>query len=503
MNITITHPEVASQWHPTKNGNLNPENFSHGSNVKVWWLCEKITCSKGCLHEWESTINNRCNKLTGCSYCNKKKCCVCNSIAFTHPEVASQWHPTKNGNLKPENFSYGSNVKVWWLCEITCPNGCLHEWKSAINSRCGDRSTGCSYCSGRNCCIHDSIVFTHPEVASQWDKKRNDELGLNPENLSSGSGIKAYWICKRGHSKFRSVQEAVECYCQICSNEVRGDCEIEDSILKCTQLMEDWNRCKKENEKLGLCPGKISLGSSTKAYFKCKNEHKTYVRIQIRVLHKCRLCVEICDEEKSLFTKFPELMKEWDYSKNIKLDPKQINIGTHKKAWWKCQECEYKWEADIHSRVRGNGCPNCKLKTERKVGDWLKNKNIPHERGFNRSWCKHKRNLPFDFCLIQLKIILEIDGAHHFPILKQPKHFRIRDNVSIDIFKMKKALENGYKIIRIYWDDIFKNNEKWLDDHVLSLFAKNFSVTYLSSIDKLYDDHYQKLGLETVLIFNN
>ena len=30
------------------------------------------------------------------------------SLAETHPEVAKQWHPTLNGDLMPEDFSYGS-----------------------------------------------------------------------------------------------------------------------------------------------------------------------------------------------------------------------------------------------------------------------------------------------------------------------------------------------------------------------------------------------------------
>ena len=33
------------------------------------------------------------------------------SLAENYPEIAKQWHPTKNGNLTPYDFSYGSKKK--------------------------------------------------------------------------------------------------------------------------------------------------------------------------------------------------------------------------------------------------------------------------------------------------------------------------------------------------------------------------------------------------------
>jgi hypothetical protein len=31
-------PHLVKEWHPTKNGDLTPDDFTHGSNKKVWWL---------------------------------------------------------------------------------------------------------------------------------------------------------------------------------------------------------------------------------------------------------------------------------------------------------------------------------------------------------------------------------------------------------------------------------------------------------------------------------
>ena len=124
------------------------ETISFGYGKKVWWLCP-IKCSEGCLHEWEDTPNQRTYKNRDCPFCSThkiKNCCIHDSIIWTHPEIAKQWHPTKNGDLILENLTSGSNVNVWWLCPNKCKEGCLHEWQTSLNHRIG-RNTGCPYCS--------------------------------------------------------------------------------------------------------------------------------------------------------------------------------------------------------------------------------------------------------------------------------------------------------------------------------------------------------------------
>jgi hypothetical protein len=43
----VPGPSLASEWHPTKNGELRFGELSHGSGKKVWWLGP-------CGHEWET-----------------------------------------------------------------------------------------------------------------------------------------------------------------------------------------------------------------------------------------------------------------------------------------------------------------------------------------------------------------------------------------------------------------------------------------------------------------
>ena len=62
-------------------------------------------------------------------------------MKFKHPELSTQWHPTKNGVLKPEEVSCGSAKKVWWVCPVNC----IHSWDASIKSR--TRGRGCPKCA--------------------------------------------------------------------------------------------------------------------------------------------------------------------------------------------------------------------------------------------------------------------------------------------------------------------------------------------------------------------
>lgn len=58
-----------------------------------------------------------------------KKIIKSNSLATRYPDLAQQWHPTKNGGLTPYNVTAGSNKKVWWKCKRG------HEWERPIPGR--------------------------------------------------------------------------------------------------------------------------------------------------------------------------------------------------------------------------------------------------------------------------------------------------------------------------------------------------------------------------------
>ena len=61
-------------------------------------------------------------------------------MATTHPNLASEFHPTKNGQLTTSNLRAGSDRKIWWVC-----SECEYEWKQGPSIRSG-QGIGCPAC---------------------------------------------------------------------------------------------------------------------------------------------------------------------------------------------------------------------------------------------------------------------------------------------------------------------------------------------------------------------
>lgn len=140
--LSFTHPELAKEWDYNKNGELTPEKVTKGSHAKVFWICEKGHSS------YPAYVYRRAGvKGTGCPTCyelygrsSPRKVKKENSLAVKEPDIAKQWHPTKNEKSPDEVGAY-SRKEYWWLCE----NG--HEWEGPPNSR---RSPKCRYCKKRS-----------------------------------------------------------------------------------------------------------------------------------------------------------------------------------------------------------------------------------------------------------------------------------------------------------------------------------------------------------------
>ena len=133
-DLSTINPSLAQEWNYNLNKKLKPEQFTTGSGKKVWWKCVNG-------HEWQATISSRSNGC-GCPYCLGRYAIKGETdLKTVNLGLASQWNYEKNAGLTPEQFTLGSNKKVWWKCV----NG--HEWQATINNRSNGR--GCPYCSGR------------------------------------------------------------------------------------------------------------------------------------------------------------------------------------------------------------------------------------------------------------------------------------------------------------------------------------------------------------------
>ena len=131
-SLEALYPEIASEWHPIKNGALSPGAIAAKSSKKVWW-------QGSCGHEWQSTVASRTSRNGGCPYCSNKKILKgFNDLETINPDLAKEWNTEKNGDLRPSDVSPKSSKKVWWICEFG------HEWQATVNDRAN--GTKCPIC---------------------------------------------------------------------------------------------------------------------------------------------------------------------------------------------------------------------------------------------------------------------------------------------------------------------------------------------------------------------
>lgn len=223
-----------------------------------------------------------------------------NSLAMKYPGVACEWDNEKNGILKPEMYYPGSNEKVWWKC-----NKCGHEWMASINDR-ALKNRGCPACSQANRGKEirgaklkkgiNDLATMYPDLAKEWDNKRNKD---KPSDYTFGSHAKVWWICPIHNSSYQSIIK----------NRVNGSgCPICGNVKKAAS-------------------------------------------------HRTR---HLKAGKNDLKTKFPDLVKDWDYKKNGDLVPENCSYGSHKIVWWKCHNCGYERSDSINHRTSGGKCRNCK-----------------------------------------------------------------------------------------------------------------------------------------------
>ncbi|WP_329324599.1 zinc-ribbon domain-containing protein [Streptomyces luteogriseus] len=59
-----------------------------------------------------------------------------------------------------------------------------------------------------------------------------------------------------------------------------------------------------------------------------------------------------------LIAEYPGIAAQWHPTLNTDLDLSLIGPGSHRTAFWQCDR-GHVWEAKVHSRVAGSGCPQC------------------------------------------------------------------------------------------------------------------------------------------------
>jgi very-short-patch-repair endonuclease len=407
------------QWHPTKNGNQIPSDFSAGSNKKVWWQCTLDPS-----HEWQASVADRTALV------NFDQCPLCkNDLAIKHPKLVNEWHPTKNGNQIPSDFSAGSSKKVWWQC----PEGDDHEWPTAISNRTIGKS-GCPFCAGKKADQKNNLASLHPALAKEWHFGKNGNL--IPEAVLPGTQRKVWWQCPRSREHVWKAVILNRVYgsgCPFCKSqtskaEIRIFSEMQE-IFKGQRVL--WRSKLSKMEMDVYIPHLKVAIEYDGAYWHSGRKNKdlkkniTLSKKGVQVLrvreyplerlsaHDVKIGVDSVEKgdidrvlssildlsnnrrdildsytatnefmndegyrriisflpapppEKSLLKVYPNIAKTWDYQGNYPLRPEYFSPNSGAEVQWICeQDKTHKWKVKITHRVSKaqTHCPFCSNK---------------------------------------------------------------------------------------------------------------------------------------------
>lgn len=296
------------------------------------------------------------------------------SLLNCYPELAKEWNYDKNGKLKPEFVSYGSDKKVWWRCIKG------HEWPAVISSRI--KKSGCPICAGQKVLIgYNDLKSQNPNLAKEWNYERNT---FKPNEVTSKSNREVWWICEKGHEWPAKISSRAKGHnCPFCSNQkvLEG---YNDLKTLYPEIAKEWNY----NKNGKLKPTEVVAKSNKKVWWICEKRHEYDAIIGERTRNNtgCPYCsnTKLLIGYNDLETKNPKIAKEWNYDKNEGKKPTDFFPNSHKKVWWICPH-GHEYEAYILDRNRGTGCTICSNKKIVKGINDLKTKNPKLAKYWNYS----------------------------------------------------------------------------------------------------------------------
>lgn len=339
---------LAKQWDYCKNGELLPCNVTAHSNKKVWWLCERG-------HSWQASINHRSNGH-GCPTCAQH-------LQRSFPETAIYYYISKF--YEDTVQSYASSGLGKFELDVYIPSR-----KIAIEY------DGKAY--------HSTEQSLDRELRKYiLANEQNIYLNRIREGIGGSQNCDAVIPTTLGELNISTILYNAELARVVnrlfellgIDDIVTGKTIAEDSFVITSLLYrnssQNWHSNSIADEwdyekNAPLEPQMLSIGSNQKVYWKCEKGHSWKASIKERMgkdLRKgtaCPYCAgnKVWKGFNDFASQFPDLLKEWDFSRNTIL-PDNISRGYNGKIWWKCKN-GHRWQARISSRINlHTGCPYC------------------------------------------------------------------------------------------------------------------------------------------------
>ncbi len=271
--LATLFPNIAKQWITEINGELTPYDVTPGSHKKIFWQCPKNK-----EHIWKTTVYERTKGL-GCPYCSGQRACKDNCLTNLRPDIAKEWHTTKN-SITPDQITCGSGKFFWWQCSRG------HEWQATVTKRTG-RGDNCPYCAGKKVCLDNCLATRFPELIKEWSSKNI----LTPYEVMPGTMKLYWWIGKCGHEWEMNIESRTGYHkmsCPYCTG--KKICLDNCLATRFPEVALEWHPTK-NNDKT---PFDVFPGTPVKYWWlgKCGHEWKSSITGRTGVLGtncpKCR-----------------------------------------------------------------------------------------------------------------------------------------------------------------------------------------------------------------------
>ncbi len=402
-DIATTDPRLIEEWNYKRNGDLKPEQITAHSDKKVWWRCRKG-------HEWKARIDHR-SKGVGCPICSSGR-------RTSFPEYAIIYYlskyniealhsykekgyeldiyiPSKKVAIEYDGNYWHKNKKEKELKKnLKCKEDGIklyriREGLSTLNDYSIDYIVDknqknlaevikkvLSGIIGINVDVNlkrdaieienlreyiekaNSLLFSNPELAKEWNYEKNGNL--RPEHVGIGSGKKVWWKCSKGHEWQATTNNRNKGNgCPYCSGRYAIKGETDLATLN-SKLVSEWNYERNGD----LRPEQFTANSAQKAWWRCSKGHEWQATIASRNNgNGCPYCSGryAIKGETDLSTLNSKLVSEWNYERNGDLRPEQFTANSAQKAWWRCSK-GHEWQSSIDNRSKGRGCPYCSNK---------------------------------------------------------------------------------------------------------------------------------------------
>jgi very-short-patch-repair endonuclease len=464
FNKSFASNEKSKYW--SNKNEVTPRQIFKSTAKKYLFNCDK------CKHEF---TNDPAHISIGrwCPYCCIPQKQLCGNInckdcfdkSFASHEKSKYW--SNKNELKPEFVLKMGDKKIWFNCNV-----CNHEFQSQIKGI--TKGNWCPYCSNHQLCGVENCIGCFDKSFASHDKSKywSNKNELKPRQIFSGSGNKFLFNCDKCNHEFDKticdITGNKNGWCPYCANKKMCiDDNCNDCFNKSFASHEKviyWSSKNKEN------PRHLFQGDSNKYLFNCNkcNHEFDAILYNIKTGYWCPYCSnnKLClnDDCIDCFNKSfasNKILDRWKWSNKNKEKPRELFKYSNNKYWFICNLCNNEFDRCLSSldNQYNNVCSWCRYKTEFDLFESLKMNYPTIIMQFKQDWCKKINHLPFDLCIQEYNVIIELDGPQHFTNISCWKSLEIVQEY--DKYKQKCANENGYSIIRLLQTDVYNNKYDW------------------------------------------